>query len=207
MDHRQATQYFILTANRQRKNVSRNFSQSEERTVCVILRDGLRYYRRTHGERLREFWSRGYQRALLVVNDNAHQVFSVPEALHQALQFPVRTFLVFCIPRPLDIAGETLTQHLGATLQIAAQSALFSQHFVIGKAERNQGDADNQRNDEANTQQSHARASCSGILGRGARLEQSGGAQTGRSLRSKCQFKGIENYGCLRMVYRCQGLR
>src|SRR5271167_4414292 len=60
----------------------------------------------------------------------------------------------FHIPRSLRIADETLAQYLVATLHVAAQSVLLCQHFIIGKTRRDQGDADNEREDESNTQQS-----------------------------------------------------
>src|ERR1700681_4401480 len=128
--HGQAAQDFILTANRQRENVNRHASQAEERTLSVTLGDSLHYRRRSCGERLREFRSRGYQRALTVIDNDAQHVLAVSEPLHQSLQFVVRDFVPVpartSTPRPFDVADETFPKHLGAALQITAQSALFS---------------------------------------------------------------------------------
>src|SRR5258708_25150844 len=152
--HGQAAQHFILTANRQRENVNRHASQSEERTLSVTLRDGLRNRRRGYGEGFHEIRGRGYQRALPVIDDDAQHVLAVSEPLHQSLQFvvwdPARTR-----PRPLNIADETLPKHLGATLHITAHSALLSQHLLIVETRRNQSDAETKRRNKANTQQTH----------------------------------------------------
>ena len=167
MDYGQAPQHFILTANRQRENMNRHGIQTEERTLSVTLRDGLHYGRRGCGEHFREFRGRGYQRALLVIDDDAQHVLTVAEALHQSLQFGVRDLARAGIPRrPLDVADETLPQHLGATLHVTAQSALFSQHFVVGKTRRNQRDTENKRSNKANTQQTHAKSFLPKILTR-----------------------------------------
>src|SRR6202795_1763488 len=147
--------------------MNRNCSQPDERTFFATFGDGLRYRRRACGERFREFRSRGYQRALTVVDDDAQHVLAVSEPLHQPLQFGVRDLARAGIPRrPLDVADETLPQHLGATLHITAQGALFSQYFVVGKTRRNQRDAENKRSNKANTQQAHAESFLPKILTR-----------------------------------------
>src|SRR5208283_1253888 len=48
-------------------------------------------------------------------------------------------------------------------LQIAAQSALLAQHFVVGKTSRNQRNAENKGNNETKTEQSHTWFSCWGL--------------------------------------------
>ena len=101
--------------------MNRNFSQPDERTFFLTIGDGLRYRRRAYGERFCEFRSRGYQLALSVVDDDAEHVLPVSKPLHQSLQFVVRDLARPGIPRrPLDVADETLPQHLGATLHITA---------------------------------------------------------------------------------------
>src|SRR5258708_26305513 len=153
--HGQAAQHFILTANRQRENVNRHASQSEERTLSVTLRDGLRNRRRGYCEGFREIRGRGYQRALPVIDDDAQHVLAVSEQLHQPLQFVVWDPARTRIPRPLNIADETLPNHLDESLLITAKSALLLQHLVIRETRRNQSDAENKRRNKANTQQTH----------------------------------------------------
>src|SRR3977135_3097629 len=102
-------------------------------------------------ERLAEFRRHRYGFSLLVVNSYPSQVLPVAEALHQSLQSPVRAKF----PGALDIVGKALTEHLGSPLQFTAQAAFLAYDLVVREAERNQGDADDQGNDEQDTQQSH----------------------------------------------------
>src|SRR5580692_1057023 len=180
--HGEAAQHCIPTANRQRENVHRQASRPDERALLAALTHGLLYRCRTRGERLghvrSQFRSYRDQSALPVVDGDTQQVLPVPEALHQPLQVivgnvggsvarnvasrfasnvtgpPVRA----CSPGLLNIADQALAQHLSATLQCPAQSAFFPQHFVIGKTGRNERDAQNERNNQPNTQQSHAQS-------------------------------------------------
>src|SRR5271169_3249883 len=55
----------------------------------------------------------------------------------------------------LNISGETLSQHLGTMLQVFLQPPVQHEHLVIRSAERHQGDANNQRDDESSAEQSH----------------------------------------------------
>lgn len=56
------------------------------------------------------------------------------------------------VPKLLNIAGKAFAQNFIATFHIAAQGPLFGQDFIVGKAGRHQGNANNQGNNQANAQ-------------------------------------------------------
>jgi hypothetical protein len=59
------------------------------------------------------------------------------------------------MPRSLNVSYQTLAKHLSAMLEIAAESALFAQDFIVRKAGRDESSAQNKRHNQADTQQSH----------------------------------------------------
>src|SRR5271167_1799345 len=75
----------------------------------------------------------------------------------------------------LNISGETLSQYLGTMLQVFLQPPVQHEHLVIRSAERHQGDANNQRDDESSAEQSHDASSethnSAGVLPQGKHRE------------------------------------
>jgi len=87
--------------------------------------------------------------ALLVTDYLTPQV---AEALHNALQITRRALL----QAALYVGSQAFAEHFGAPFQIATERLLLKAYRVIGRQQRHQGDSDNQRDYETQTQKSHA---------------------------------------------------
>src|SRR5271169_2371872 len=74
------------------------------------------------------------------------------EPLHDAFQFARRLALQV----RLDIPGQTFAEDFGSALQVTTQPALLSAHLDIRRQERNQGHAEDERDNQPSTQKSHA---------------------------------------------------
>ncbi len=107
----------------------------------------------TPGECLPKVGGDGNQIAGAVIDGDTEQVFAISKTLDELLQFS--SFIMAGIPGTLGISYEALGEQLSAMFEVAAKSAFFTQYLVVGEPNGYEGDADDQRNNQANAQQSH----------------------------------------------------
>jgi hypothetical protein len=102
-------------------------------------------------------------------------VLALPKALHNLLQFLVRSYF----PGPLDIACKAFAEQLGPAFHFDAQALLLCYHLKVGKGERNERYPHNQGDDEPNTQQSHGEKPPAAVPGKSGEDEANAPALVG----------------------------
>ena len=102
---------------RQREDENLGAFQSNERTLIVIVPHSLHQCQRTFCKHSFQFRSNRNDLSPPVIDCDSKQMFTIAKALHQTLQGLVRSRS----PGFLHIAGQTLTEHFGATLQFATE--------------------------------------------------------------------------------------
>jgi hypothetical protein len=83
--------------------------------------------------------------SLRIVDGEPSEIFAVREALDCSLQGCLRVAFQVAF----NVSSETFGENLGAVLQIVAQSALQNNHLIVRSTQRDESDADDERDDKA----------------------------------------------------------
>ena len=149
-------------------NVNGSASHPQKSAGVMILLEGLQHDGRCTLHQWLEVGGDRNGMALRIVDCQSRQMFAVSKLLDSALDGTRRVpfQIAFHVPR------ETLSQYFRAALQVFLEVSVQHQNLVIRGAKRYQRDADNQRDDQSNAEQSHCEVLRSPQFNRGSRPNQ-----------------------------------